>query len=126
MPAPTLRWIGISGILIFLLYGFIATWWGGWVFGPRYMADVMPFFALWLALTPFPGRKRPLLATLFAASIVWSIAVQELGVRTYPCGWNDSPGNIDLTPKRLWSLRDTEISRCLARLTSPSEPATHG
>ncbi|HYC22045.1 MAG TPA: hypothetical protein VEI94_05050 [Candidatus Bathyarchaeia archaeon] len=126
VPAPTLRGIGISGILIFLLYGFIATWWGGWVFGPRYMADVMPFLALWLALTPLPGHKRPLLAMLFAASIVWSIAVQEIGVRTYPCGWNDSPGNIDLTPERLWSLRDTEISRCLARLTAPSGRATHG
>ena len=37
--------------LVFGFYAVVETWWGGFVFGPRYMTDLLPFFALWLALT---------------------------------------------------------------------------
>jgi len=110
------RAITLSGLLVFLLYGFIATWWGGWVYGPRYMADLIPFFALWLALAPLPDRSRPVRATLFVGALAWSLAVQQIGVATYPCGWNDRPENIDFAPARLWDLRDTEIARCIEKL----------
>jgi hypothetical protein len=42
--------------------------------------------------------------------------VYELGVRTYPCGWDSSPLSVDLVPARLWSVHDTELSRCWAML----------
>jgi hypothetical protein len=114
---PPLRWISISAVLIFMLYGFIATWWGGWVFGPRYMADLLPFFGLWLALTPLPRRGRPLVAVLFVVALAWSVGVQQLGVAAYPCGWNESPKSVDQAPERLWDWRDTEIARCWAALS---------
>lgn len=109
---PIERLMSLAGVLVFLLYGLVSTWWGGWVFGPRFMADVLPFFALWLARTPLPSRGRVPLALLFAAALGWSIWVYELGVRTYPCGWDSIPISVDLVPDRLWQLRDTELSRC--------------
>jgi hypothetical protein len=115
---PPLRDITIAGLLVFGLYGFVATWWGGWVYGPRYMADLLPFFALWLALTP-PLVTRAA-RVVFVATLAWSIAVPQLGAMTHPCGWNRTPRSVDQDPSRLWSLRDTEISRCLAVLTQRS------
>ena len=106
------RLVTVAGILVFVLYGFVATWWGGWLFGPRHMTDMLPFFALWLARTPLPARGRVPLALLFVAAFAWSIAVFELGVRAYPCGWDARPINVDQAPDRLWSLHDTELSRC--------------
>ena len=108
----TERLMSLAGVLVFGLYGLVSTWWGGWVFGPRFMADVLPFFALWLARTPLPARGRVVLAVLFAATLGWSVWVYELGVRTYPCGWDSIPISVDLVPDRLWQLRDTELSRC--------------
>ena len=104
--------MSLAGVLVFGLYGLVSTWWGGWVFGPRFMADVLPFFALWLTRTPLPARGRVVLAVLFAATLGWSVWVYELGVRAYPCGWDSSPISVDLVPARLWALRDTELSRC--------------
>jgi hypothetical protein len=109
---PTERLMSLAGVLVFVLYGFVATWWAGWVFGPRYMADMLPFFAFWLARAPLPHRARVPLALLFVVSLGWSIAVYELGVRAYPCGWDGNPVSVDRAPHRLWSLRDTELSRC--------------
>jgi hypothetical protein len=109
-----LHMITVAGLLIFALYGFIATWWAGWVFGPRYMNDLLPFFALWLAVAP-PLRSR-LARVAFVATLLWSLAAMEIGVRAYPCGWNARPANIDKAPERLWDPTDTELGRCLGRL----------
>jgi hypothetical protein len=111
---PIERLITVAGLSMFVLYGFIATWWAGWGYGPRYMTDLMPFFALWLARAPLP--RRPIATVVLAAALAWSIAAYELGVRAYPCGWDASPVSIDRAPGRLWRLRDTEIARCWAAL----------
>lgn len=115
---PPERLMTVAAAVIFLLYGFIATWWGGWVFGPRYMTDLLPFFALWLARAPLPPR-RPALVALFALALAWSLLVQELGVRSYPCGWDANPVSVDQAPERLWSLSDTELERCWRKLRAP-------
>jgi hypothetical protein len=111
----SLRLVTAAGLAIFLLHGFIATWWGGWVFGPRYMTDLLPFFAFWLALTPLPDRRRGLTAILFAGALLWSLGVQQLGAAVYPCGWNSTPVSVDQAPERSWEWRDTQIARCARR-----------
>ena len=114
--------MSLAGVLVFVLYGLVTTWWGGWVFGPRFMTDLLPFFALWLARAPVPRRGRVPLALAFAVALGWSIGVYELGVRTYPCGWDSSPISIDLSPARLWRLHDTELGRCWAVLRARNQP----
>jgi hypothetical protein len=109
---PAIRLISLTGLLTFFLYGFITTWWAGSVFGPRYTSDLLPFFALWLSLVPLPRRGRPVLAVLFLAALVWSMWVQQLGAKTYPCNWNHTPVLIDRAPSRVWDWRDSQIARC--------------
>jgi hypothetical protein len=119
-PTPEgLRLITIAGILTFLLYGFISTWWAGSVFGPRYMTDLLPFFALWLTLTPIPAKGRPVLAVCFAAALAWSLWVQQLGENTYPCNWNHTPVLVDRAPQRVWDWRDSQIARCAGWVKPP-------
>ena len=70
-----------------LLYANWPFWWGGDCYGPRMMADVLP--ALVLLILPalnWIGRHRPLRAA-FAASLVFSIAVQLVGVFSFPLGF---------------------------------------
>ena len=115
---PAERLITVAGLAILLLYGFVSTWWAGWVFGTRYMTDLMPFFALWLARSPVPARGAPVATALFVVALLWSFAVQELGVRAYPCGWDRYPISIDQAPDRLWRLDDTELGRCWRKAAS--------
>jgi hypothetical protein len=119
------RLMSVAGVGVFLLYGFVATWWGGWVYGPRYMTDLLPFFTLWLAQAPVPRVRRPLWGALAAAALAWSVWVQYLGATRYPCGWNSQPVSVDAEPDRAWSLRDTQIARCVsigARATKRGAP----
>ena len=113
---PAERLITIAALTMFALYGFIATWWAGWGYGPRYMTDLLPFFALWLARASLPRRGLSVAAAAFVAAFAWSFGAHELGVRTYPCGWDSFPVSVDVAPERLWSVRDTEIARCWRRL----------
>ena len=113
---PALRWIAFSGLAVLLLYGWIATWWAGVVYGSRYGTDLLLFFGFWLALTPIPRRGRALWTALLCTALLWSLAVQEIGARAYPCGWNTDPVHVNFAPERLWSPRDTQIGRCLDKL----------
>ena len=85
---PSLRLMTLAGLSTYFLYGFIATWWGGWVYGPRYMTDLIPFFALWLAICPQPRRGRVVWGLLFGVAFAWSVWVQHLGASRYPCFWS--------------------------------------
>ena len=113
---PALRWISISGLCILLVYGWIATWWGGVAYGPRYGTDLLFFFGLWLALTPIPRRARSLWIAAACTALLWSLAVQEIGVRAYPCGWNTKPVHVNFALERLWDASDTQIGRCVEKL----------
>jgi hypothetical protein len=116
------RLASASALASFGLYGFVATWWAGSVFGPRYMTDLLPFFALWLAVTPLTRKGAPVLGLLFAAALAWSLWVQYLGATAYPCGWNRTPVMLDAAPERVWSWWDSQIARCAGwhRLESAS------
>lgn len=118
------RLLSLGGVSAFLLYGFFTTWWAGSVYGPRYMTDLLPFFALWLARTPLPRRGRAAWAALFAAALLWSAGVQEVGARAYPCGWNSFPVEVDRAPARVWGWRDTQIRRCALRALHRAEAET--
>jgi hypothetical protein len=117
---PTQRRISLAGLFSFGFYAAIQTWWGGHVFGPRYMTDLLPFFALWLALTPLPTRGLPLWGVAFAAALGWSVWVQQLGATRYPCGWNDWPVSVDHAHSRLWDWRDAQLRRCFEQEPPPA------
>ena len=100
---------------LFLLSKY-SVWWGGHCFGPRYWTDVTPLFGILLAFTldraVAESRARVVLS-LFALTILFSIAFQALGALSYPTSWNLKPENVDQHHARLWDWHDTELRRCI-------------
>lgn len=86
-------------------------WWGGYCFGPRYLADVLPFCALFLAgLWPHIRRSRGALG-FFIATVVFSLWVQCVGAFCYTWQWDNRPASVDAHPERLWDWRDSQVLR---------------
>jgi hypothetical protein len=119
---PAERLVTVAGILVFVLYGFVATWWGGWLFGPRHMTDMLPFFALWLARTPLPARGASRWRRSSSPRSPGRSPSSSSACAPTPAAWEAWPVNVDRAPGRLWSLRDTELSRCWTALRERSAP----
>jgi hypothetical protein len=98
--------------LLFAELAVQSTWWAGWSFGPRYWTEVMPLFAILLgfALEWSRASCRPLFAGLLITGAL-AIAIQAIGAFCYPSSWYGPSNDNDLA--RLWSWRDTELTRCL-------------
>jgi len=113
-PHHLVCWLLWALVPYFILFSKYAVWWGGHCFGPRYWTDVIPLFAILLAieLDGMLARSRGWVA-LLAVTIVVSIGVQAIGAFFFPSTWNLLPANVDFHHERLWDWRDTELSRCL-------------
>ncbi len=82
---PIVGWMLWSLIPFGLMFSKYAVWWGGHCFGPRYWTDVMPLFAILLALGLDGSRARSrLLLVVFALPIAWSVGVQAIGAFCFP------------------------------------------
>lgn len=96
-------------------------WWAGSAIGPRFMADLVPFFVVlalpavaWLVTT----GGRPARAAV-AALVVISVAMNGLGATTKPAAcWNLDPVNVDTDPARVWDWSDPQVVRPFVVLSS--------
>ena len=96
----------------FLLYAQYDHWWGGWCFGPRYLSDLLPFFAFFLVPVWPRIPAAPALLLTFALAVVLAVWVQVVGAYYYPGGhWDSQPLIVDRHPERIWDWSDTTISR---------------
>lgn len=106
------------------LVGFytMATWWGGYSFGPRLLTDLSPLWVLLLVpLLPIL-RERRLLGMVFLLCSLLAGGVQVTGAFFYPSGgWDSAPVSVDLDPQRLWDWRDPALLRDLQAGPAPSE-----
>lgn len=102
--------IGLSWPLLhLLLISRFPHWWGGWIYGARFMTDVIPGLFL-LTLYTWPTNFKPLMAKVLSgilfASCVFAIIVNTgQGLfNKYTAGWNADP-DIDRYPEYLfdWS-----------------------
>ncbi len=98
--------------LVYFLQVRFGDWWGGQCFGPIYMTDLLPFFAIFLLPVWERIRSVRKLRVGFAAAVAVALWVQVLGVYYYPRGsWGASPVSVDIAPARLWDWKDTQIRR---------------
>ncbi len=111
--------VGIIGV--FLEHSLMGTWWGGWSFGPRYLADVLPFLVFFLIPVWPRIQARWVLRGAMVASLAAALWIQILGAFYYPKGeWDGLPVNVDQNPHRLWDLGDNPIRR--AWFAGPAKP----
>lgn len=127
-----------SAIVVGILAGssLFPHWWAGHSFGPRFMAETLPYFLVLM----IPGvldlvenrsaesHRNPLLLKYkrisFALLSVLSIGIHAQGaLLEEPACWNRAPTDVDIDPSRIWSLSDAQVTSGLRSLLG-STPRT--
>jgi hypothetical protein len=85
-------------------------WWGGWSYGPRLLTEIVPLLIMFIPFTRTVLKRVMAYKVLFSVSLVMSIIIHGIGVFCYPNGLSNAlPVNIDVSPDRLWSIRNCQI-----------------
>lgn len=122
---PLMRTASIGVVLTILCYGKYHTWWGGWTFGPRLLADLTPLLALLLmpVVDRIP-RSRKLLVGVVVLTLC-SIGAHAIGTTQRAPYWNaDVDGG--RFPQHLWMWTDNQIVNPLRDLIADWRIAAHG
>jgi len=78
--------LALGAVALILLHA-KTDWRGGSGYGPRFLTDLLPIL-IWL-LVPVVARLRTTGRTAFLAAVLFSVAVQGVGVLYYPAGGSD-------------------------------------
>lgn len=109
----TLRWFGPILLFDVLVYSFFGDWVGGYSYGPRYLAGMLPVLVVYLAVfldafreMKIPGMKRKCIAGFILFLVAISVIVQGIGVFYFP---NIVDRNIGSEPA--WDLGNCQIAK---------------
>ena len=109
----------ISGLLVpwvlfLLLYATYAEWWGGRVFGPRFLDDLAPVLVAGLAW----GVRGGWFAYGVSRFVLWlcagwSLLIFNAAAFVYDQSWDTVPVNVNDDPSRLFSWTDPQWATVL-------------
>ncbi len=111
---PLAPWLAALALLHWIVISsYIASWWAGHCYGPRFFTDLTPVFVLFLIpyFRRWDGLSRTFRAAFVALALVglalhlrggWSLSVLR---------WNVDPVNIDQHPERNWDWSDPPFLR---------------
>lgn len=102
------RYVLFAPALLLLGQSKLAAWWGGWCYGPRYLAEATPFLCLLLFPIVEELPRRRALASVFALLLLFSIVVHGIGALGYNGSWDANP-DVNSNTHRLWSIPDNPI-----------------
>ena len=101
-----------------LLISSFPMWWGGWVYGPRMLTDLLPYATYFLIaavayMRETVGILRLVVVSIFVCCTAFSFFVHFRGATSWDAvyWWNRTPANVDLHPDRLWDWRDPQFLR---------------
>jgi hypothetical protein len=89
-------------------------WWAGWAYGPRFFADMLPYFAFFLipVVDTVTNSKTAPLSVTFAALLLVSMFIHYWGATAQVTfDWNSIPTNVDYQYSRVWDWRDPQFLR---------------
>lgn len=115
-PALRLRALSISWLATLLLYAAYTEWWGGRVFGPRFLDDLAPILFVALAWGIGQGLlARRAARRAFWAAAAWSLLIFQAAAFAYdPNKWDTVPVNVNFDPARLFDWTDPQWLAVLA------------
>ncbi len=112
--APLAGWLAALSLAHWVVVSsYVANWWGGHCYGPRFFTDLTPALALFLI--PFLARWEHLPRAARVAFVACALAGTAMhlrggwSARVYE--WNTSPENVDRHPERNWDWKDPPFLR---------------
>ncbi len=109
----------LAWILMLVFYSLYAEWWGGRVFGPRFLDDLAPVLIVGLAWGLrqglFDGRLPRAILWICAA---WSLLIFNAAALVYDQRWDTVPVNVNDDPARLFDWGDPQWLAVLRDLPS--------
>jgi len=122
VDAPAwLRYLSIGLLMHLLLFAKFDEWWGGYCYGPRYFADVLPALTLFLVYGLLPYWNNALLRSAAVVLALYGVFVQSLGAYADDDDWNRTPVQLETRPQRVWDWNDLQIARALHNGPRPTE-----
>ena len=104
--------VGLIVIQLILLAAF-PNWTGAYTFGPRYMSDLIPYFAVLLFWTLSQGTGRKSFLVLIPLGVL-SCWIHARGVYCpVTFRWNSQPISVTHERSRVWELKDAQPIRGL-------------
>jgi hypothetical protein len=94
-------------------------WWAGYSYGPRFMTDILPIFAYFLAFAvswmyAYFTVIRAVLLIVFAVLAGASFLIHAHGaIDMETDAWNSTPVSVDKQPGRVWDWEDLQFLRGL-------------
>jgi hypothetical protein len=125
--AVRLRGLGVVAFATLLLYATYTEWWGGRVFGARFLDDLAPMLFAALAW----GIGRGLLARaswrrLFWIGAGWSLLLFNAAALVYDQTWDTEPVNVNFHPEKLFDWSDPQWLAVLRALPNGGVRAVVG
>jgi hypothetical protein len=116
--ARRLRGLGIASAATLALYATYAEWWGGRVFGARFLDDLAPILFAALAWGIGQGLlARPWARRVFWVAAGWSLLLFNAAALVYDQKWDTTPVNVNFSPEKLMDWSDPQwlaVLRALA------------
>jgi hypothetical protein len=119
-------------VLHWLVISDFALWWGGWAYGPRFFADVLPYFFYLaipaiVALTQLSGPRKWVLVAGVSVLAGFSCFVHYRGANAKEVmnEWHTWPTDLGNSSARLWDWRDPQFLRGL-KWGTPTELSVAG
>ncbi|MBI3522448.1 MAG: hypothetical protein HY071_05020 [Chloroflexi bacterium] len=107
--ARRLRGLSLAWLATLLLYATYAEWWGGRVFGARFLDDLAPVLFAALAWGIGSGLlARPPSRALFWIGAAWSLLLFQVAAFVYDQRWDTEPVNVNFAPARLLDWADPQ------------------
>ena len=114
-------------IAALVLYSTYAEWWGGRVFGPRFMDDLAPILFVAIAWGTSVGMLGSRFArTVFGLLAAWSFVLFQAAAFLYDKAWDTVPVNVNDDPSRLLNWSDPQWLAVLRLVPSADERVLAG
>src|SRR3989475_4763095 len=125
--APRLGWLSLVWLAALVLYATYAEWWGGRVFGSRFLDDFAPILFVAIAW----GTSVGLLGSRFARVVfglmaAWSFVLFQAAAFLYDKAWDTVPINVNDDPSKLFNWSDPQWLAVLRLVPSADERVIAG
>ncbi len=101
--------LGLAWLAFVVVYATYAEWWGGRVFGPRFLDDLAPILMVGLAWGVNGGWfALGFMRALLWLSVAWSLVIFNAAAFVYDQSWDTLPVNVNDDPSRLFSWSDPQ------------------